>query len=216
MRDVIRRLEKPHGRCIKDLSKALKFNSSMFHYISRVKNIKYTKNHCLEVSTEREINLNCNCSSTSVTWDIKGLLKICDSKEDNTCADNIFKMLNENTNCTNDCPDECESIYYSLTSKNKQLGKFDKYFFGYYAQDLNIKEENIIKAFGNIHINFESLEYTENIHQISMSLQVLIANIGGYLGLCIGITMISGVEIIVLIFDTVQILCNHVKLYTKY
>ena len=87
--------------------------------------------------------------------------------------------------------------------------------FRHFVKPLNISEENVFKAIGKIHINFESLEYTETIYQISMSLHVLIGSIGGYLGLCIGITMISGVELIVLIIDIMHILFNHVKINTK-
>ena len=71
-RNVIRRLEKPHGNFIKDLSKSSEFNSSIFHYISRVSNVKYTQKYCFQLCTEREINLNCNCS----TWGKVGMANL--------------------------------------------------------------------------------------------------------------------------------------------
>ena len=211
-RNVFHRLEKPHGNCIKDLSKTSKFNSTSFHYISRVYNLQYTKRLCFSLCTARELALKCNCTRKYDMWKAFNKLQKCEDIKNKTCADTVSKTIFYENICIKECPDECESIEYSLTSRNFLLGKSDFKDYKNYTDLCNLSEENLSKAFGVMRLNYATLEYTENIYQISMSFQTLISNIGGHFGLCIGITMISGVEIIVLMFDIVQILFNHFKL----
>ena len=108
---------------------------------------------------------------------------------------------------SNVCPIECERVSFSM-----DISK-DEYPTPNYAKLMlaskpsiiddmldssieNITYETMNDCFGSVYIRFADLAVTEKIEQEAISLTGLISNIGGTVGLFIGITLMSIMEIV--------------------
>jgi len=106
----------------------------------------------------------------------------------NNCLKDVKSIDSFDSHLYSDCPEECDSIQYdishSLTKLSTQKFQIDNYIF--------------------FSVYYESLQYTV-IDQIEkMNIFDLISNIGGNLGLFIGISFLSFAELIELF---VEIIC---------
>jgi hypothetical protein len=69
---------------------------------------------------------------------------------------------------------------------------------------INLSTENIYKAFVKVNIYYDSMQYTSIVESPSITLQAIIANVGGYFGLCMGLSLLSLIEIIDLIIRMIM------------
>lgn len=92
------------------------------------------------------------------------------------CADFFAKFLKKGINheCAKMCPLECNSVTYSITINN-------------------IKSP--YQNFAGFHIYYDSFFYTRIIEVPQMTIENLLGNVGGILGLCLGASLMSIVEI---------------------
>ena len=61
---------------------------------------------------------------------------------------------------------------------------------------MDLMEDDYSKSFVRLNLKYENMEYTITEQKISITLNQLIANIGGFLGLCIGVTILSAFEVL--------------------
>ena len=87
-----------------------------------------------------------------------------------------------------DCPEECDSIQYDISHSFTKLST----------------QNEIDKNFVSFAIYYENLQYTTIDQMAQMNVFDLISNIGGNLGLFIGISFLSFAELIELL---VEIIC---------
>ena len=92
-----------------------------------------------------------------------------------------------------DCPEECDSIQYDISHSSTKLSPQYELFN-------NMQIDNYI--FFNVY--YENLQYTVIDQIAQMNVFDLISNIGGNLGLFIGISFLSFAELIELL---VEIIC---------
>ena len=92
-----------------------------------------------------------------------------------------------------DCPEECDSIQYEITHS----------FTKFLTQNEIFKNQQI-ENFVYFTVYYESLQYTVIDQIAQMNVFDLISNIGGNLGLFIGISFLSFAELIELL---VEIIC---------
>jgi amiloride-sensitive sodium channel subunit alpha/amiloride-sensitive sodium channel subunit gamma len=82
-----------------------------------------------------------------------------------------------------------------------------------------LKHEDLKGGFIRIHIYYDSLDYTSITESVKFSGSDLISNIGGTLGLFIGISVLSFVEIIEIIIEIFLIFAKNkistVELFKK-
>lgn len=122
-----------------------------------------------------------------------------------------FYSSNLSKNCFSECPEECESIKFDFTISQSD------YPSPYYGKVLlkHFKEFKKIAAFDDINkikesilavnIFYEDISYTE-IHEIPVkSFSQLVSDIGGILGLYVGCSLLSLVEILELIMEIFMI-----------
>lgn len=153
------------------------------------KNIKYRQLNCIEECINKQIKNKYNCSIPS--YYRIGALEECGGRLSNIRDSNlsVVTVLYDNhinhiknltyefkTFCKNECPEYCESVLLTTSI----LRKSNTYTFSFVFTDLS----------------------TLYISQIpKMSLFSFISNIGGTLGLFIGISFLSFVEIVELLVD---------------
>ena len=164
----------------------------------------------------------CNCSS-----DIIGKspsfenVDFCDKNEtNNECMERFQEVYynSESLYCRNECPLECDSIKYDIKSyvnsyPSQYYAKFIKKWMA--NKNLRLSDNDYDKSFVRLRIGYESMEYSITEQKISITLNQLIANIGCYLGLCIGVTILSAFEVMELIFDLIMLPIRKRKLSEK-
>jgi hypothetical protein len=170
----------------------------------------------------------CNCYDPSLpNWSILKSTQPCLSFFDSLCAQQAyFYFFSHDVKkvCQNECPLECNSVDYatsvsyasypskvygSILAKNPQLQA--KFISGSNASaiDFNDLKETLV-AFN---VYYDDLSYKSFIELEKTSLVDLVASIGGTLGLFLGMSFLSFVELIDLLFliglTLVEFKCKH-------
>jgi len=100
--------------------------------------------------------------------------------------------------CKEKCPTECNSIRFAYTpsfidyltpAKYTELAKRN------HATMRTLNQEQVKQSVLKLNIFYDSLEYEYITEKPKMNLVDLLANIGGTLGLCLGISVLSFIEI---------------------
>jgi hypothetical protein len=203
------KLGEPFNECIKNTKSIDSFHSSLYKYILNSTKYSYTQQYCLDLCEGREtfkyFNISKKIDSLLNTYFKLTSLNI--SSQD---LINFFstKVINIAKLCYQECPLECDSIdyQYSVSSVDMDIEQFLQYILqsnGINLLDfLNNNNENFI----SIRIYYDKASYTRINEIPKIEIVDLIANIGGNLGLFLGVSFLSFAEIFELIFETFLIL----------
>ena len=159
----------------------------------------------------------CNYSGQNIVEIIKEFhLRLLLEKDSEITFDCLFKA---NQNFYNfmlnvlDCTQECDSMYYEITTSMSKFpsqsiylnllknNKFIKLF-----KSNNFSYEQLNESFLAFRVYFENLEYTEIRQEIKTTIIDLISNIGGILGLFLGMSFLSFFEFLELFAQIIWIL----------
>jgi hypothetical protein len=187
------KLGEPYNDCIKDIKSIDSYDSDLFRYIIQSTNYTYRQKDCFEYCIGRQIYKRINITDKIDHW--MNLIKNSTSKLD--FVKEYIEVIKKQTFqfCLPDCPLECDSVKYET------FYSFTKYERN---NSFNVKIDDYV-VFG---VYFDSLDYTL-IDQIpKMNKLDLISNIGGNLGLFIGVSFLSFAEIIELFIEILFILKN--------
>ena len=207
------RLEFPYNDCLKDPAD-FKLNKTVINYFID-NNRTYSQKDCIPLCRNLLAfeKSPCGCNVSYVTADIECILKnkrqLMDKTEHGKCLQDFLKELQFNyEKCLNYCPLECDSITYSISSRvetitasgnitntinDPEFKRFDSY-------------EEIKKKYFSISIYYPELKYTFITQNPKMEMFDLVSNIGGILGLFIGVSFLSFIEIFELIFEVIFLL----------
>lgn len=180
------RLESPYNDCYKDVSKSPNTKT----LIDLIKNhgSEYASQDCFELCYSKIYmeSSGCGCQVD----DVYKVLNKCFFKAHpalRNCTYNFLsKYINKEINdiCRSYCPLECDSMEYQI-STTSIIGPFN---------------DSI-----NINVYFDSLRYSLITESPKTQLFDLVSNIGGTLGLFIGISFLSFFEIIEILIEIVLI-----------
>jgi hypothetical protein len=191
------KLEQPYNSCLKDRSK-FEFNQTIIEYLKKI-NHDYTQKECIIICRNLKYNETntCGCYLDSLEDDF--YIK-CYSNTDNLtlreCVDTFMSSFDVELCYLEYCPLECDSFEYDITFYTESILSA-----GNISPDnidfLDFKTyENVSKIFVSISVYYEDLKYTFISQQPKIELFGLISNLGGILGLFIGFSFISLLEII--------------------
>jgi hypothetical protein len=183
------KLGEPYNNCLKDVKSIDSYDSDLFRYIIQSTNYSYRQTDCFNYCMGRELYKSMNISNK-----IDHFKNVFVKFESNisTLIQTYLRLLKNGITsiCGNDCPLECDSIEYETSLS------FNKF--------LTNNSDNIV----NFNLFYSSLDYTM-IDQIGkMDGFDLISNIGGNLGLFIGISFLSFAELIELFIEIIYIITN--------
>jgi len=205
---VSKRLGYPYNNCIKinDINSEKLENDQIYNYILKYTNYSYKQTDCFDYCIGKQMLNYLNITNRIDNW-VNVLTEFSNKSTELT---NIYSKLikGEITNiCTPFCPLECDTISYDVSiSSTKISPKYNEYL-----KSVNISTDNLI----HLNVYYDNLEYT-SIEQVSkMELQDLISNIGGNLGLFIGISFLSFAEIIEILIEVLIFLINKNKIFTS-
>jgi hypothetical protein len=221
-RNFVTKLPDPYGNCLDNTNSNSSFNSEIFDYIVRNQSENYSQRYCFSLCQQKATMDICSCSNLDLAnFENNGIIYVCDSSDQITCKDDIIanfstiQYKSRLSDCIKSCPYACSSMEYIVVP---QISLYpNKYYaeniLSLYAEKkgLNLSSENIYKAFVKVNIYYESMQYTSMVESPSFTGQSLLANVGGYFGLCLGLSLLSLVEIIELIFKIIITLVINFK-----
>ena len=201
-RDITNRLHKPYSNCIKELVfPDLGHNTSISRYRNK---FPYHQTNCFELCKLEYIFERCdqleafqNISRffyTDFTY-FNGIYNDLISK----CNDSLKIQLDVNSYfrnkgvaivCGEMCPIECDSVEYSVKS-----------FYLSFPYHYRTKSA--------VRIYYETFDYTSTTQIPKLRSDDLFGNVGGILGLFLGVSLLSLVEIIELLFSSIHIMMDH-------
>jgi hypothetical protein len=208
---------KPFSDCI-ELDKIDSFDSDLYRYIFK-SNKTYRQNDCFELCLQKNVIETCKCYTPSFDK-LNGNIP-CSNDEQNICQTDEYEKLFVDgkviVECNRYCPLECYSISYEFTSS------FSSYPTRSYAKKSLLNNSVIRSKFQNetltydllkesvlsLNIYYDKLTYTGITKDAKTELIDLISNIGGLLGLFLGISFLSFVEIIEIIIEILVIMLTN-------
>lgn len=202
---LITKLETPYNDCIKDPNTFDRNKTIIDLFKNSIE--KYNREACLEMCFEIYYleNNNCGCVST-----FRDLNRDCDNYMKNetyrTCREGFKKkFLNSDVDkyCSKFCPIECDFYYLTIRSWSspRSINEIESY------------ENNKNESYFSFNVYFERLGYTSISQSAKTNIQDLIANIGGTLGLFIGISFLSLIEIVEIIIQALILVFEPYKVH---
>jgi hypothetical protein len=209
------KLGQPYNLCLEEPTNFSK-NKTLINFLEK-SGRSYSQKQCFELCFNlKYFELNpCNC--TFVPWDqvfAKCYASVEMYSKLYNCSENFRTKFSENSfeqKCSEYCPLECNSIEYSLSTYTLDYpvtGKIsDRDKYKHFDSKFDTYEE-VQSSFYSLVIYYKDLKYTLIKEEPNMVLADLVSNIGGLLGVFIGYSLISFIEIIELIIACFPIAKN--------
>ena len=170
---------------------------------------EYSQKECVKISRNlkfKETN-DCNYKINSLDYDFSVILDdLSINKTMIQCIENSIKKTG--TSYSDYCPEECDSLTYDInlhsamiTGNGNVTSKSNPYLL---VAGFNTYE-NVSRTYFAIRIYYEESRYTLISQQAKIELFGLISNIGGSLGLFIGFSFISLLELVEVLAEFVYI-----------
>ncbi|KAF6036229.1 SCNN1D [Bugula neritina] len=166
----------------------------------------YTQQACLKTCLQKGIIKECGCANA--LYRSPPDVEIC-NVDKVTCLEEVEENLLESDVCLGSCPIQCwESQYqHSISTSQWPSNNYEPYL----EQTLKTRgkalkkmleasdRDGLREEFVKLEIYFDNLNFYRYKERPSMTFEDLIGNIGGHLGLWIGMSVISFVEVFELI-----------------
>ena len=215
------RLPRPYSNCDIEKSKKYEFNSEYYNLIID-SNTTYKQKLCTDLCIQKILVSKCNCSY-SLLFNLYNNVESCSSIEQYGCIVKVYydyipnNYMNEK--CLPSCPFECyqsemkTSISFSQLVPDLFINLFDNRTNLFSAfPNRTITAEGIKGNLVKVNIYYESLLYTEISETPSMDIFLLLSNIGGCISLFLGVSLLSGIEIIEVMLGGLIFMCNKIKI----
>ena len=204
-------LPKPYSNCDIDNDNPTHFDSDLYALIKNSSYV-YDQQLCLKQCRQKFYVDNCNCSSAR-TLSLFNVPK-CLSNEQMKCKDTFNDIFFSTTDtsamdkCYGKCPLECYQTDFRVFTSSSQL--IGESFVDYIKDNANLandyvsKEINAVSARESIvrlYVFYDSLLYTLSKETPKVDLVLLVAYIGGILGLFLGVSVLSICEIVELLIE---------------
>jgi hypothetical protein len=215
-------LPKPYSNCLitnNEIKTA--FQSGLFDLFLN-STYRYTQSTCFMQCYQRIFLLECNCTNSAIISLFPNRTK-CSTKNETECIGNVFfkKILNDNKflgeNCLSECPLECYLDQFDVTLSSNELTA-NLYLDYLKSNETHLSEdfpttqidlETARKSFVNLKIFYKSLSYEVTTETPQLNAFTLFSNIGGYLGLFLGVSAFS-------LFEAIQVLIEILNMYRNF
>ncbi len=198
-RNFVTKLDAPYSKCLKDTTRTSTFTSTYFDYIVKVLGVKYSQQYCYLLCLQEQIVSKCGCA-LGLLPAYKNL-SVCLVSELTCVVDSVigFNKNGSSDICVNGCPMECDFIEYKVSTSNLL------YPNSYYKKPLlqhpkvnasGITYDEIDKATLRFNVFYETMTYTSTQESAAVSTETFLSNLGGTLGLFLGISFLSFVELV--------------------
>lgn len=190
-REFVERLSYPFNDCVKqDTSE---YTSEYFHYFVS-NNFTYLQRDCLDLCIGNRIFKKCNCSNQTE----KCSISLC--KETLNISDLEIKEMAKQ--CKIQCPLECDHINYKIEAN--YMGNLDNKTVDVVLDGRIVNDsfyQNILDNAVLLQVYYSSLNYIYISQSEKTSFIDYVSNLGGALGLFIGVSFLSFFEVIEIILE---------------
>ena len=203
-RSFVEKLGQPYSNCLKDTTRSSKFNSKYFDYIINKLNLTYKQDFCYSICLQYRVIELCQCTSGFLP-NYEDQVQACLTPEQIACNIALIGGFNDNNSseeCISACPMECDYAENIVTTSSAKFP--NKYYKNllWKSSKVNasgISFEDIDSAVLRIFVYYETMKYT-NIQELPLTdFNTFLSNLGGTLGLYIGISFLSIIELVELI-----------------
>ena len=199
------RLPRPYSICTIDDQYNPNEQQSELYNLFLNSEYEYTRQNCFDQCLQKFIITKCNC--TYVKYLSLFNNKYCDNKIELECQQ-IQMNLFEVSSCEFSCPLECNTTTYISSATSYQI--IGNYYADYIKENEKLKNDFVTRTLNaesakdsGIHINvfYDSMSYILSEESPQMDVVSLLANIGGNLGLFLGVSVFSLFEIIQVLIE---------------
>jgi hypothetical protein len=215
-REFRQQLAYPYSNCDLDNDSPASFDRKYYDILAEM-NIKYKESVCVDLCYQTLLKDACNCTNESVfsLYDDLGScfsteqLQFCQFKFDGKFLyDNITRDA-----CKPPCPLECNQTIFNTRISSSKLNLnyysmiIDKFAVNNEIIDKNesLSLEDKTNSIIKFNIYYESMSYKKTTESISMDIVALLSNIGGTLGLFLGVSLLTAVELVDIILQAILI-----------
>lgn len=175
-------------------------------------NLTYRSVDCYSVCYQTKVLDACGCIDLHVKFDnLKkiNVPKFCNHKHNSTdsiCLENLFALNSEalNNECEIKCPLECHSTSYTFSNSHSVFPTDSSYSklkrTSAYLNSLG-HMKSVAKKLVKFNVYFDEMNYQYYSELPAMTITDLFGNLGGTLGLFLGFSVLSTVEIIEFIIN---------------
>lgn len=205
-RSFLYKLSSPYSDCVKNTQSINGSNSFYYQAMFSILHVPtYRQRECLDLCQQDYIKQACACLDASLPI-IYPTERVCSSLDDVWCvlsARTNYSIFDSSATPCDGCPLECDSIAYAL-----QLSR-SRYPTSYYTQylqlhtDINsrfptgtvVTTNYIQKNICLLNVFYTDLAIT-NVEEVpAMTFDVYMGNVGAYMGLFVGMSLLSVIEI---------------------
>jgi hypothetical protein len=185
------KLEWPYNNCLKDVSKFQNNKTLIDYFLNR--NLSYTQESCLDLCFDLfYIKENpCQCKEAELGNVFEKCWHVKEKGDYSSCTWKYRTNFTKNDlveKCFKYCPLECDSMSFSYS-----ISAFNR--------------PNWIRSDQtSVYVYYKTLKYTSITQQAKMKWEQLISNLGGYLGLFVGLSFVSLFEITEIVIELIYIL----------
>ncbi|CAF0707240.1 unnamed protein product [Brachionus calyciflorus] len=201
------KLSKPYSDCVKDLNSTESFGSEVYKETIKIFG-QYEQKVCINLCFHKSVFERCGCYYPDQKI-IKNISQACDHSFGFKCYLDFAASFGESkisSECIDKCPEQCQSVKYNLQFSNANFPtpSYADFFIAYDSEiNNNLRSfysySNVKESTLAVNVYFDDIGYTLVEEKASKTLEQLVADIGGFLGLCIGISILSIAEI----FDSI-------------
>jgi hypothetical protein len=199
---VHKRLPAPYSSCVN-------FNENGYEStISRLiktTNLSYSQEYCYEVYMQTQVIEACQCYS--IAYLPESNAKPCLTTKQNQCAIGVYYRLftsDYKAKISSLCPAECESVRYTprVSSDKYPTPNYGRSMLSnprvaaLFSDPSNVTTGELSESVLAVKIYMSEMRYTSVTEVASLTWDQLAANVGGYLGLFMGVSVLSLVELI--------------------
>jgi hypothetical protein len=204
-------LDEPYNHCLKDVS-SFKLNKTLIDFIIKSNSI-YSQDYCYNLCSYLYAleESNCSCASNLLNFDkdcLRNAIDIFESQSKKCVSEylRIFYEKYQYDKCFKYCPLECESTNFIINTYNEQLPDFGNISLKA-KSDIGLHNfstyEEVNKHFIVLYIYYKNLNYKFISQNPKTEMFNFISNIGGILGVFLGISFLSFIEIIEIIYEII-------------
>lgn len=208
-RTFLKKLEHPFSDCI---SEGSNYNSDLYRYTISIS--KYTQKYCLKFCYQKLVIEKCSCINSQYRIFNLNDTKPCLTPSQLECMFQVNEIFYSNdyikNNCEPYCPIECTVIDYSLNVFGTDFPGYGYANFmtrqatsPYYRTENPSFHSDIKKEILEVNVFYDSETYVEIFDQPSLDVSSFVSNIGGQLGLFLGMSMLSMIEILDLLLRVI-------------
>ena len=210
---VEKKIPKPYSQC-KDET-----NSAIYKEILNL-NTKYTREYCITLCICKKWADNCSCYCPSFNEN-NNYNQSCYSNNSKECIYKTFSLETrerEKAFCEDSCLSQCETTKFELSTQSfaydeGELIQEQKIFNSspFKTQYVNNDSSSLL----TLQLYFPYLEYTQISHIIKTTVPDLVSIIGGTLGLFLGLSLLSFIEMLDFLLEALHILIDRFKTKQK-